>query len=210
MKAIFAIFSTILFSTPAFCETMFFSVKPAEVQQADTSTLAAPISAPSQIHDGFAARGLRIAYVKPFLTATNKSNLLFGNNGRGEAIDQANGVAVGYAYLPINRLGYTANVSYLDLLNNKFDIGLIRVDANVAYALTPTLNVKTGANYSEFNRKDFRSSYSGLAGFQASLGLQLNKNFGIDAGAVLMRQKEKAEGALLSEAGPEVSLAGTF
>lgn len=195
-----------------FIALAIFGISISAHAEADANAIAAPISAPAPMHDGFAAKGLRVALVKPFLTVDYKFSGQGISDGGHEGIDQVNGASVGYAYLPIRKVGYTGNLSYLDVVDDGFEFGMIRVDGNVAYTFSPVLNVKAGINLAQFNKSEMRKHMKVQPGLQASVGMQFNRNFGVDAGAVLMRQKGQFESTTekLTEAGPEVSVTGTF
>lgn len=134
-----------------------------------------------------------------------------------ESLDSTLGLSVGYAYLPVQQLGLVGSVALLDI-SNKDEDGktytqtMYRVDGNAAYSFNQNLYLKGGANISGFTRGDIAKKMDPAIGLQAGLGFQINKNFGIDAGLVMMRQTATMLGVdvELQESGLELGLHGTF
>ncbi|MGE0633641.1 MAG: hypothetical protein AB7O96_14605, partial [Pseudobdellovibrionaceae bacterium] len=122
------------------------------------------------------------------------------------------GLGVGYASLPLMRLGWTSNLSYIQSKFSDSEINALRLDGNLAFAFHPSFNVKGGINYTKFMSEGIEDS-GPRQGFQASLGYQLTKNFSADIGYVSMRGTGEAsdnQGRQYFQSGTEVALSGTF
>lgn len=169
-----------------------------------------------QADSSVSAQGLRVAFVKPVLTLKVKATLEgYGSNSNSEKIDEANGVSIGYAHLPVGRPGFTTNFALINLKEKGDDsASFLRIDGNLAYAVNQTVSFKGGLNIATVNKSEFRKTMEPGIGVQASVGLQLNKNIGIDAGFVQMRQNSKGRYDKIKisaqETGPELALTGTF
>ena len=140
--------------------------------------------------------------------------------GENENIDTALGVAVGYASLPIQQLGWTANFAYMKLKADDTSVKMGRVDANLAYAFNSLINIKGGLNVSKLSVEDGTIDYKPAVGLQLGFGLQFTKNFGLDVSYVQMRntidisadisaEDDTADGTVTLD-GSEIALTGTF
>lgn len=154
----------------------------------------------------FEPKGFRFSFFKPVL----RMNVQAHNRGNTEyTFDHTFGLSAGYAHLPLKEFGWTANVSYLEIFYAGEKIGLARTDANLGYGFTKNLNVKGGLNLSKFIVPDrIRDEYNPAIGLQGSLGVQVTKNVGIDAGYSYMKQTNTRETVEL--AGMELGLNATF
>lgn len=169
------------------------------------------LSAPQSefVDGGIASEGFRLAILKPFM------NLDVKISGTGESdsskIDDTLGFSVGYANLPVQDLGWTTNLAYLDMRNNGGSAGMARLDGNLAYAFKPMVNIKGGLNVSKMVSGALTQLNVGI-GFQAGVGFQFTQNFGIDAGYSQMNQSLSSGGqtATIRESGPEIGLNATF
>ncbi len=172
-------------------------------------------SAPKAVSSSPLRQGVRMAFLKPVLKMKMKATVEgFGSFTDTEKLDSANGVSVGYAYLPIQSAGFTTNLALINIKENGDDsVSMIRADGNLAFAVNPMMNFKGGLNLTTLNKSEFRKDFKPGVGFQASAGFQLNRNLGVDVGYVTMNQQSKTiDGVSMSleESGPEVSLTGTF
>lgn len=161
--------------------------------------------------DSISSKGFRIGIVKPMLEADIKASYQGQSFGNKEKLDEALGLSLGYASLPVQELGWTANATYMDIKNNGESTGLARIDGNLAYAFTSIVNVKGGLNVSKLTKSD-ASKYDAGIGFQGGVGVQLTRNFGLDLGYTQMNQSGSSDGIKvdLKEAGVEIGLNGTF
>lgn len=161
--------------------------------------------------DGISSKGFRVGIVKPMLEADIKASYQGQSFGNKEKLDEALGFSLGYASLPVQELGWTANATYMDIKNNGESTGLARIDGNLAYAFTSIINVKGGLNVSKLTKSE-SSKYDAGIGFQGGVGVQLTKNFGLDLGYTQMNQSGSSDGVKvdLKEAGVEIGLNGTF
>ena len=181
------------------------STKTTTMESNSTSTTSS-LKMPGPSAYDVAPKGVRIFVFKPVLTMKVKDQ----NTNRGErTLDNTFGFSFGYANLPYKELGWTANGTYIEIFEAGEKYGLIRTDANVGYGFEKNLNVKAGLNLSKFVIPSrLRDEYNPNIGFQASAGLQMTKNVGVDAGYTYMKQTNSNEEILLS--GLEIGLHGTF
>ncbi len=134
------------------------------------------------------SKGFRLAVIKPFLNieAEIKTPGVV-LNGEPE-LDNEIGLSVGYAYLPIMKLGFSANASFLNMDNKVGETSqMVRIDGNLACALNHTVSIKGGANLSNFTDSNFDDIKPSI-GFQFGAGIQITKNFGFDISYVTMQQ----------------------
>ncbi len=91
-------------------------------------------------------------------------------------MDECLGVSAGYVFLPIQSLGFTTALTYLDLKEDSATVGFIRIDGSLAYAFNSLVNIKGGANLSKFTSGGILAEeLSPALGLQASLGFQITK-----------------------------------
>jgi hypothetical protein len=183
--------------------TMAFLTSTTYAQNASTAKMP--------IDDGMSSIGFRISLVKPMLDADIKASYKGNSFGNKEKLDETLGLSVGYARLPIQELGWTANAAFMEIKSEGTTTGLARIDGNLAYAFTSIVNIKGGLNLAKLTSGG-GSNYSAGLGIQGSVGIQLSKNFGIDLGYTQMNQSGSTNGAnvALKEAGMEIGLNGTF
>jgi hypothetical protein len=141
--------------------------------------------------------GVRFSMLKPGLADDN-----------GDSLGDQLGVAIGYASLPVQQLGWTTNAVLIEVRNSNSTVQLGRVDGNLAHAFNDYVNIKAGLNLSKYLTGDQTRLNPGL-GLQASLGFQLSRGFGIDVGYSEMNQYSNREGNS-KESGPDLTLSGTF
>lgn len=165
-----------------------------------------------RLRDRYASQGVRVSLVKPSLSMEVKfsdsdESLTFKEN-----IDSALGLAVGYASLPIQELGYTVNGSLFDLKEAEGSASMFRMDGNLGYAFNSIFNLKGGLNVSFFDGRDSNIKFDPGLGAQASAGFQITKNIGLDLGYIVMNQSANHKGVRIDakESGPEIALNGTF
>ncbi len=129
-----------------------------------------------------AAQGVRVALVKSFFDA----EVDFGDFSSSGDADQEYGFALGYAYIPVDDLGFILNSVY-----NFYDdeIENFRFEASVSYAASDILYIFGGFNTSTYtalfsnqtdllgNRLDWSSEF-GL-GYQLGIGIQATDRLGI-------------------------------
>jgi hypothetical protein len=199
----------IFFALIALSQTTFAAEK-----NSDSNTLST--AAPTMT----SSKGFRVAVIKPFLNIDTKIKTPgVVLNGEPE-LDNEIGLSVGYAYLPIMNLGFTANASFLNMDNKLGDTShMVRIDGNLAYAINHTLSIKGGANLSNFTDSNFDDIKPNI-GFQLGAGLQITKNFGLDISYVMMQQNAVDKNSLppamgdlelsLVQQGLELGLHATF
>ncbi|MFZ3229342.1 MAG: hypothetical protein WA160_03980 [Pseudobdellovibrio sp.] len=130
-------------------------------------------------------------------------------------VDETLGFSVGLINMPIQKLGYTTNLAYLSLKDQGSNLASIRLDGNVGYAdyvFGQLCNLKGGLNLSKFISGDFAKDLDPSVGGQASFGVAIIKNVGVDIGYTIMRQTKNINGVDLdyTESGFEIGLGATF
>ncbi len=166
--------------------------------------------------NSISTNGFRVSFIKPDLEV----NVTTDTQGRQDKFDDSIGLALGYAHLPIRELGFTSNLAMFQMKERATNFNLVRLDGNLGTALNRTVSIKGGINVSKFTNGGFQVQQlnPGL-GLQASLGLQVIPNFGVDLGYVEMTQQgsQKIDNGLgtqinqdLRTTGLEIALHGTF
>jgi hypothetical protein len=158
------------------------------------------------------AKGIRLSLLKPVLKAEMKASFGSESVTVKDDLDEAMGFAVGYASLPVQAFGWTANVAYLEVKNDGTTGGIYRVDGNAAYAFSSLVNVKGGLNLSKLTNTDSSTEFKPAIGLQANVGFQITKNFGVDLGYTQMNQTADEDGLDMKfqMSGFEVGVNGTF
>ena len=184
-----------------------------------SSTTFAQNTSVSQIENRnkVSSEGFRVSLLRSDLDAQAKVEL-DGRTIKGDMIeiDRTMGVAIGYASLPIQQLGWTANLAYMELKAEDVKVKMARIDANLAYAFDSLINIKGGLNVSDLRVKNSDVNYKPAVGLQAGIGLQITKNFGLDLSYVNMRNTaeipvgSKTADVTVTLDGPELALTGTF
>jgi hypothetical protein len=191
-----------VFSVSAFAQTI--------TTQLETETPTVQVS-----------KGVRVTAIKPVLEQ-RYSSFFPGEAGtvkrRLNPDDEAFGIAIGWADVPVRDLGWTTNLSYIDLgeQNNEEDRidarGLARFDANLAYGFNSKFTGRIGANMTKFVQGDLGEELAAGLGGQSSLGFQISKNLGVEAGYTFMTVGVNNKGGRRTGtiSGAEVALTGTF
>lgn len=149
----------------------------------NTSTTTIPAN------EGTASQGIRLSVFKPLLEMKSTyTNLTIFNDS--QRLDNTYGIAVGYAKLPVQEIGFTTNIAFIGS-NPVFGATIGRLDGNVGYAFNKYINLKGGLNAMKFIRQTEIDSTPGL-GYQAGFGFQLNKNVGLDFGYSEMNCSDKS------------------
>lgn len=172
-----------------------------------SSTAQAPVA-----EDGISSKGFRVALVKPMLSADITASRQGRSGSASGTLDSALGFSLGYASLPVQELGWTSNLTYMDIKDEGGTAGAVRLDGNLAYAFTPIANFKCGLNFSKLTSGTTFSSLNPGIGFQGGLGIQITKNFGFDVGYTEMNQSGSIDGIQfdVKEKGMEIGVNGTF
>lgn len=173
--------------------------------------LAQNTSTATMPYGNSAAQGIRVSLVKSMLDAEVKASAGGQTFSVKDTLDQAHGLSVGYASLPVQAIGWTANVTYFEIKNDDSNGNIIRADGNAAYAISSLVNFKGGLNLSKMTgegTEDFKPA----VGLQASVGFQITKNFGLDLGYTQMNQTADQDGVdvKFKMSGFEVGVNGTF
>ncbi len=161
-----------------------------------------------------AANGIRFSLARPVMEAHLKVSGPFVTSTSGNAkIGKMWGGAIGYAYLPIRRLGFTAGFTIYDIERGTT---LAKLDGNMAYTLNRFVYLKAGTNISGFTQEESRKIVDPSLGVQTSVGVQLTQNVGAEIGYLYMSQRgdERIDGQKyefeLYESGVDLALTATF
>ena len=130
----------------------------------------------SYADDDVSSKGFRVSIVKPMLSGT--LSLSDGENSASASsnIKDALGISVGYANLPIQELGWSANLTHIGITQDSKTMDILRVDGNLAYAFSEIVNIKGGFNLSTITSATNEVNVTPALGYQASVGLQLHED----------------------------------
>ncbi len=171
--------------------------------------------------DSVSSKGFRVSLVRPNLDAKMKVNYQGTHFFDGSTkIDNTMGLAVGYASLPVQELGWTTNLALMEA-KSESTANLARLDGNLGYALNKYVNLKGGLNVIKFTSGNGVKDMNPGLGLQASVGVQITRNFGLDLGYTEMNTSGKStvtsNGQAIGKAdvdlkfsGFEIGLNGTF
>lgn len=176
---------------------------------AQTSTMSSPTTSANIS----GTQGVRVALVAPILKIQVKLSALGESvTSERESLDNSLGFSIGYAQLPVQALGFTTGLTYMNLHKDSTDLGNMRLDGNLGVAANDFINFKAGLNFSKIVTGEAAKYWTPGLGFQASMGLQMNRNLGLDIGYTKMTQNAEESGvrATLDMSGPEIALTGTF
>lgn len=122
-------------------------------------------------------------------------------------IDHDFGIALGYARIPVQEPGFTSRLLYTQF-NQK--VQSLRLEGNGTYGFNEYVHVLAGLNAHNYV-KGVEGAGAGL-GFQAGLGVQATKNFGMDLTYVYLQNSASSEGVAekLKLTGPEITAHVTF
>lgn len=162
------------------------------------------------------SQGVRVAITKPMVDFKLKAS---GESSDSFKMNEAIGVSIGYASLPVQQLGWTVDGAYLSNLKMKdpdssssVTWSAARLSGNLGYAFTEMLNVKGGINLTKMVSGTSADKFSPSLGFQAGLGVQFTPNFGLDVNYLQMNQTLSILGTSVDAVmtGYELALHGTF
>lgn len=155
--------------------------------------------------------GFRISLTKPVLDAKVKFKFQGFNIDDNIKMDSTNGFAIGYANLPIEELGWTTNLGFMETKKDS-SANIIRVDGNLAYTFSEYINLKGGLNIAKFTSGAGVKELNEGVGLQTSIGLQITKNVGIDIGYTQMNMAGKtpvtSNGVEVGKGDYEIKLSG--
>ncbi|MBC7752904.1 MAG: hypothetical protein H7Z71_01620 [Moraxellaceae bacterium] len=135
------------------------------------------------------SQGIRFGVVKSTLDASSESSSKGSAKQQNSTkVDETYGLSMGYASLPLESIGWTANVTFLRLTIGNSVADIARIDGNLAYAFNKYIHLKGGLNGSKFTRGDSVVELDAGLGGQLSLGLQFDQNFGLDVGYTELHQ----------------------
>ncbi len=184
----------------------FFASLTSLAQNTSVSTIGQEVS----------SKGFRMSLSKPSLTAEIKASANGKSASNSQNLSDSLGLGIGYASLPVQQLGWTSNLSLIEIKEGGTTVQLTRLDGNLAFAFTPVVNVKGGLNLAKMTKGDEDGILSPAFGLQVGVGFQVNKNFGIDVGYTQMNQKAEVTSAgqdvdlNLAISGVEIGINGTF
>ena len=68
--------------------------------------------------EGVSSKGFRISLLKPILEAELKVSFNGGSGSSKGKLDNTTGLSIGYASLPIQAIGWTTNITYMEIKND--------------------------------------------------------------------------------------------
>ena len=156
-----------------------------------------------------ASNGFRISLIKSILQgdASLSIDRRTVDTLDGE-VEHQFGIGGGYAYIPVNNIGVMGSAIYTQFTESSFSG---RLEANATFGLNTMIYAFAGPNVHFWQLDDVDLIDPGF-GFQVGGGLQITKNFGINAGYVMLNNyiEDGRFSADLTMQGFEVSLHGTF
>lgn len=190
-------------------QTLFFAFI---LTAAISSTAQTESVSSTTIETSSGVSGIRVGLAIPSFTLRDKWSLDDQSTAFSEKVKSPLGFTFGYANLPVQEFGYTANIGYMNFEQYKQQATLLRLDANAGYAFTELMNFKGGINLSKFTSGEFIKDLSPSIGFQASVGFQITKVFGVDVAYTKLKQTGTVDGFKVEAevSGAEINLNGTF
>ncbi len=157
---------------------------------------------------GTGRTGVRVSLLKPMLD----SSVTAGGITATEKLDNSFGLAVGWANMPVQAIGWTTNVAYLTTKAAGTTTDMVRLDGGAAWAFTEMFNAKGGLNLTKLTTGPNASQFNPGLGFQAGVGAQVWENVGVDLNYTQMNQKGTISGTdvTLREQGAELGVNATF
>ncbi|UOF00615.1 porin family protein [Bdellovibrio reynosensis] len=93
--------------------------------------------------------------------------------GDSVKMDTAMGLSIGYVSLPVQQLGWTSNLSFIQAKKEQLSLNYIRLDGNLAYALNEKFYFKGGLNGTKIIGKEGESLKTGYD-LQVGVGYQVD------------------------------------
>ncbi len=134
--------------------------------------------------------GVRVSFLRPTLDITARSQKLSAYQQEPVILTSSldsTGVALGYAHLPVRSLGWTTQVSMLQV-SDSGTATLGKIEGNVGIAITESFDIKGGFNGSKFITGDMIHELDAGSGYQFSVGFKFQENLGLDIGYQEMYQ----------------------
>ena len=153
-------------------------------------------------------QGLRLSIIKPSVEVEFKASQRGESGSDSDKVDDAFGFSIGYAKLPIQQLGYLANVNYFNYHDSRWSANLLRVDVSFGYAFNDKINLKAGFNMSKFTDGQYFEDLDPAFGAQVGANYRLTQIVGVEMSYVRMNQSGIIEGVSydLNQTGFEMSL----
>src|SRR5690606_3423104 len=102
-------------------------------------------------YEANSSKGIRVALVSPFLKMNVKASAGGFSASDSMSIDRTLGASIGYASLPIQRLGLTTAVMFASLKEEDGSAKMWRLNGNLAYATNENLSIFGGLNLSNLD-----------------------------------------------------------
>lgn len=160
--------------------------------------------------------GLRVSFVLPNLKGHFKvSGTVEGipvNVSDSQSMSDTKGIAIGYANIPVQQIGYLLQGSLLSIPGDEDTVNVLRLEGNGAMGLSSSVFAKAGLNLAKPVSDTGEFDYTPEIGLQAGLGVQVTPNFGLDFTYTQMKMTTSKYGltADLTISGLEIGLTGTF
>ncbi len=163
-----------LFVSISFAQTQKSTLK----QKVNTSKISQELSKPSDS----VTKGFRLGFSRPKYAA----GTVIGFNMPGfradiqsPDIDYTNVLSFGYQYLPVGRVGFIADLDYIELRANDLSSNVVRIEGNGAYTFNRYFNLHAGLNVADLVSKG-ASKWDRGVGTQIGLGFQFSRNFSFE------------------------------
>lgn len=167
---------------------LFVSVSLAQ-PSVNQSTIQKKVNSSKTTSDVFAkpsalkTSGFRFGYSRPLYAAGIDVSLNFdaGPVETGDlTVDYANVLTFGYEYLPIQSIGYIADLNYMEVRLDGRSANLARIQGSGAFKFNTLINLHAGLNISDLVSKGASQWDRSSPGMQAGLGFQLTRNFALE------------------------------
>ncbi len=136
----------------------------------------------ASVEEATSVQGFRISLLRPHLDAKSKADYKGNHIEESLKIDSTIGLALGYAKLPVRELGWTTNLAMMEFTAEDEKVNFVRADGNLAYAFNGLFNMKGGLNAQKYISGRGVKDFGVGIGFQAGVGFQVNRNFGLEIG----------------------------
>ena len=154
-------------------------MKQSTVRKSYSNTMVKAFSNPNDS----ITRGFRFGFTRPQYAASFDYAIQNGTSVAGDSaspsVNYTNGLKFGYAYLPVQSLGYIADFDYLEVNVEEKSNNIVRLDGSAAFAITYLFNVHAGLNYADLIGTG-ASKWDAGYGTQFGVGYQITRNFGFE------------------------------
>lgn len=168
------------------------------------------------------AKGFKVGLAKNNFDLKSKAELMGQKFSAKEDADQNIGILIGYAQIPVNAIGFNANLVYDTYDTDEGDDpATLRAMANLTLGINTNLFLQGGLNLQKITKGiegEMKKEMAYGAGIQVGGGVQITKNFGADLLYVYTQHTGDIDVEGLSEdikmtvifSGLQLAVTGTF